>query len=319
MSDHKNVLVDLGQLTEPARILTERTCDAVGGWLRPRQMRRIAKAEADVKLIETQSGIDQRRLLDVAEINDRKLGERTLKRFVEEEVKKQVNMEEVLSQAIDKLSSTAKPGDIEADFLTDAMAKCRNISNSKMQSMWASIIANEANQPGSVSKRTLHLLSTLDRRDAELFQKFSQAIWHVNRAKTAIVTPLMIKAMAGNGLNFENLSHLETLGLIRIVEGTSTYEFSMENSTRTATKVEISGKEGVLIVDFIEPMEKVAFNVGNIMLTRTGHELSDICDAEPNDQYFQIVVEHLMKSNRLIYSPFPRHRNIGHQKLPVTN
>lgn len=48
-SSQSLIHIDGAALAEPARLLVERACDAVGGWLRPWQMRRIGAAEADVK------------------------------------------------------------------------------------------------------------------------------------------------------------------------------------------------------------------------------------------------------------------------------
>ncbi len=48
-----------------------------------------------------------------------------------------------------------------------------------MQLLWARILAGEFSQPGKYSPRTLHTLRSLNRADAELFQRYCRYVWFV--------------------------------------------------------------------------------------------------------------------------------------------
>ena len=57
MSENKNPLVSLGELSKPATVLIEKVSEAVGGICKPWQMVRVAKAEAEVERIRAESEI----------------------------------------------------------------------------------------------------------------------------------------------------------------------------------------------------------------------------------------------------------------------
>jgi hypothetical protein len=46
--------------------------------------------------------------------------------------------------------------------------KCRIVSDNQMQILWCKVLAGEANSHGSYSKRTINLLGSIHREEAEL-------------------------------------------------------------------------------------------------------------------------------------------------------
>lgn len=147
-----------GKITEPATVLITKISDAVGGLYKPYQIRRVSKAEADAAIIKEQANI---------EIND--LQRRAFNRLVSEEAKKQDNIESITEKAIPQLTSSSTPQDMDNDWIMNFFDKCRIVSDEDMQLLWAKVLANEANSPGSYSKRTINSLASLDKTDAELF------------------------------------------------------------------------------------------------------------------------------------------------------
>ena len=47
----------------------------------------------------------------------------------------------------------------------------------EMQSLWARVLATEANAPGALSKRAVNVLSDFDKSDAELFTRLCGFSW----------------------------------------------------------------------------------------------------------------------------------------------
>ncbi len=80
----ENNLVNFGELSKPATVLIEKISDAIGGYFKPYQIKRIAKAEAEASIIKAQAN---------TEISA--LGRRALKRFIAEEAMKQRNIEAI--------------------------------------------------------------------------------------------------------------------------------------------------------------------------------------------------------------------------------
>ncbi len=110
------VNVDLGRLAKPATVLVERVSDAVGGIAKPWQLRRVANAEADIKITDLQ--------------------QRAARRFIEEETKNQINIESITRQTIPDLNEDSQPEKIEEDFLRNFFDKCCIVSDEQMQDIW---------------------------------------------------------------------------------------------------------------------------------------------------------------------------------------
>ena len=147
-----NSLINLGDLSRPATVLIEKVSDALGGYFKPYQIKRVAKAEGEAEIIKAQAQI---------EVTD--LQRRALSRFVAEEAKKQDNIEKITEKAIPLLEESSKPQDVEDDWITNFFDKCRIISDDDMQSLWAKVLSGEANSPGSFSKRTVNFLVSFKR------------------------------------------------------------------------------------------------------------------------------------------------------------
>ena len=85
-------------------------------------------------------------------------------------------MEDITAKAIPHLNEEAKPDAMEDDWVANFFDKGRIVSNPEMQSLWARVLAGEANIPSTYSKRTVNLLSDLDKSEAELFHQ-TLRIW----------------------------------------------------------------------------------------------------------------------------------------------
>ena len=103
---------------------------------------------------------------------------------------------------------------MENDWLVNFFDKSRIVSDNEMQDLWSRVLAGEANTPGTYSKRTVNFLSDLDKVDAELFTKLCGFGWTIGD-----VVPLVFDVQAEiynkYGINFNTLSHLESIGLVQ--------------------------------------------------------------------------------------------------------
>jgi len=270
--DNSTSLVNLGNLSKPADTLIKKVSSAIGGVFEPWQIKRVAKAETEANLIKAKSEI---------EITD--LHRRAMHRFVEEEANRQENMEEITKKSIPHLKQESKPEQMEDDWVTNFFDKSRIISDDEMQTLWAQVLAGEANSPGTYSKRTVNLLGDLDKKDAQLFQTLCRFGWLVGN-----FTPLVFDPQAeiynSAGINFESLSHLDSLGLIQF---TGISGFSRQQLPKQVV-VAYCGQPLALT------MQKDTDNVleiGNVLLTQAGRELVSIVNAPGVEGFFEYVKE----------------------------
>ena len=276
-------LINLGELSKPATVLIEKISEAVGGIAKPWQIKRVAQAEADASVIQANA------LVQVSEIE-----RRALVRMVREEGQKQENIENITAKAIPHLSPEAQPGNIEKDWLTHFFDRSRLVSDDEMQSLWANVLAGQANKPGSFSKRTVELVATLDKIDAQLFTRFCTFAWMVGD-----VTPLILDEKNDifnrKGINFPSLTHLDDLGLISFNNLTG----FVKQGFGKYTTVFYYGKP--INIEFQE--DRNDLQIGKILLTRAGQELAGLCGASPSDDYFSYVLAEWQNLGYILSSP----------------
>lgn len=98
-------------------------------------------------------------------------------RFLEEEAKRQLNIEKITRAALPYLEEKSSPENVEDDWITSFFDKCRIVSDEKMQALWSRVLAGEANNPSAFSKHTVNLLADLDKNDAEAFVRLCCFTW----------------------------------------------------------------------------------------------------------------------------------------------
>jgi hypothetical protein len=264
----------LAALSTPVTVLIEKIAGAVGVLYEPKRIVRKAAAEAAAAQITAFSNL---------EISD--IQARTLQRIMYAESRKQENIEKITAQAVATLPNDAKPETLNEDWVTNFFNKCENVSDEEMQSLWANLLSGEATHPGTYSKRTVELVSMLDKNDAELFTRFCQFVWLFGTKPTPIVFNYRDEIFATAGMTLTSLWHLDDIGLINF-DINSTY------------KKQGSGKKWMLtyfgrrtIIEFPSDSGNEIF-YGNVSFTTVGAELWNVSGATPNwDFYHHIVTD----------------------------
>lgn len=278
MAEQNNSIINLGELAEPAKVLVEKVSDAVGGVFKPYQIKRVAKAEAEAEIIKAKTQI---------EISE--LQQRALNRFLLEEATKQENIESITSKAIPLLNDAAEPENIERDWMVDFFDKSRLISDDEMQELWAGVLAGEANVPGTYSKRTIHLVASLDKSDALLFTKLCSYVWDVGLL-VPIVFDTKHDIYKTNEIDFISLTHLDSLGLINF-DSLSGYK---NNGYSKFSKIHY--KNNFVTLEFPNETEN-SLNIGKVIFTKAGEQLAKICHPPVVDGFEEYVMsEWLMKN-----------------------
>ena len=262
-------------LSKPAKALIGKISNAVGILFETRQIKRVAKAQAEAARIEAQSEI---------EITD--LHRRAVRRWIEEEAQRQKNIESITAKALPQLNENANPDSIEDDWIVNFFDKSRIVSDNEMQDLWARILAGEANAPGTYAKRTVNLLLDLDKNEAELFTKLCGFVWAV---EGEVPGPLVFDQTAEiykrNGLDFISLNHLDSIGLIHYggLESIAINELPK--------RFTVAYYDRTLALE----MSKDADNdlgIGYVMFTRIGMELAPICEGKPVDGFWEYVKDY---------------------------
>ena len=256
----------------PADILIKKISEDVGGLLIPYQIMKVATAESETALFK-----DQTRIV----LTD--LYRRAIHRFMEEEAQRQQNMEQITLQALPHLDEDADPSGIEKDWLVNFFEKSRLISDKEMQALLARVLSEEANSPGAFSKSTVNALCNLDRIDMEQFQALCSFGWFVGEF-TPLVFDVKAEIYRNHGVNYEILSHLERIGLIRF----RSYAGYMLIDLPKTVIVAYCSQPLVLT---LEKEKKNRLHLGNVRFTPIGNELATICSAQRIEGFEDYVKE----------------------------
>lgn len=104
---------------------------------------------------------------------------------------------------------------ISDDWLANFFEGCQDVGEKEMQKLWAKILAGEVERPGRFSRRTLHVLRTMDRDDAQLLTRFCAVAFETGEGPNKAYAFAQINLMWSTIPNFYLLAtHLTSIGLL---------------------------------------------------------------------------------------------------------
>ncbi len=284
--DSTGSAISFGDLTKPATVLIEKISEAIGGIFRPHQIRRIAEAEAQADRIKA-----------ISQIEITELQRRAMYRFFSEEAKKQQNIESITAKALPELAEAATPEKIEDDWITNFFDKCRLISDEEMQTLWSKVLAGEANAPGRYSKRTVGVLSSLDKSDAELFRSLCSFGWFLGD-----IVPL-IYDVSGEiynqaGIYFDSLKHLDEIGLL------SFEPLAGFRRMKLPQKATVFYYGESVEITFPNPQDN-DLSLGTVLLSKAGQELARVCGSASLPGFRDYTVSRWKSMGLPVTEPIP--------------
>lgn len=271
-------LINLGDLSKPATVLIEKVSSAVGLVYEPYHIKRVARAEAEA---------DKIRALAKIELTD--LDQRAIERLIHQEARKQNNIEQITAQAATELPSDAKVESLSEDWVAHFFKQCDTVSDKEMQSLWARLLSGEAAKPGTFSKRTVDFVSSIDKKDAQLFSTFCQFLW-LFEDLVPLVYETENEIYTKEGMTFSALKHLDSIGLISF-ESTSGYVLKGYGKRATFYYY---GRP--VSLEFLKD-DSNQLKTGKVLLTSVGKELAPICGSCRNEAFYEYVIEQWFKEN----------------------
>lgn len=242
----------------------------------PTRIVRAAHAEAEAEKIKAVGRI---------EINE--LERRALERMVREEGRHQRNMETITSKAALKLSDSARPEDIDDDWLVDFFEKCRTAGDELMQDLWAKLLSEEANNPNTFSRQVVSIVSTMGKSQAQLFEKLCNYswTWTFTTPLYPFIFDLSDEIYRFRFMTLNDISELESLGLVRL-----DLAARFQLPAGEGTWIRYQGR-GFKVIAKNPPVE--AFPHGHVIFTNAGRLLARVSQARPVDGFVDYVARKL--------------------------
>lgn len=273
---------DLAGFSEPAKELIQRCSTGLGNIFQPLHTRRMANAESDAAILRARTEVEIDKIKTQGAIEVSEIQQRAIARMLYEEENKQQNIESIVSKALPELGESAKPSQIEEDWLSNFFDKCRLVSDEEMQILWGKVLAGEANEPGTYSKRTINFIRSLDQQEAEKFQSLCRFGDQEN------VTPLIHSysddLYKNTGVTFNSLNELQAIGLINF-NGITGYSKIWEQGD----------KEKTITYKYFDDIFEITitgnkFEVGQVLFTEMGKQIAAICETSPVEEFTSYIV-----------------------------
>lgn len=182
MSEEKNPLINVTDLTglkEPLIKLIDTLGGAVKIATQPWVTKRNAKADAEAigmlsdTLNNPHGEITYNNANFSITVKPNTIEEAAITRMVETEVRRQLNIDSVISKSASILETKETVSDtpVDKDWFNRFLTHIQDITNEDMQNIWAQILASEIEQPNSFSFRTLDFLKSIHPKEANIIQK----------------------------------------------------------------------------------------------------------------------------------------------------
>ncbi|MGI9387918.1 MAG: DUF2806 domain-containing protein, partial [Methyloligellaceae bacterium] len=274
---------DTKDMAEVANRLFEKISNTVGKVDVPVHNVRMAKAATKALSIKAE------REATLPAIQDR-----AVERFIQQETRKQENLESIIGKAREFLSPVSEPEQLNEDWLHDWSERASKVSDEELQSLWARLLANETNTPGSFRKGVLHTVALLEKADADNFTKLCQFVVHAG-GPVPLVFDIQQKIYKDAGLSFTVLGDLEALGLV--------FHNSTDKFFKRGFPKRFDIQYGPLSLQVELPKRKNELVMGQVRFTKVGEQLFPLSGAELMPTFPQHIADEYRKTNITVTGP----------------
>ena len=186
-----------------------------------------------------------------------------------------------------RLHEDANPESVDNDWIVNFFDKSRIVSDSEMQELWSRVLANEANSPGSYSKRTVNFLSDMDKTEAESFTKLCGFGWQIGDFMS-LVFDVQAEIYNKHGINFNALSHLASIGLVQF---DNLAGFVRQKLPK---RIAVLYYGRALALELPDDADN-NLELGTALLTRVGQELASLCGSKRADGFWDYAQDQWKK------------------------
>lgn len=166
------------------------------------------------------------------------------------DVEQQRNLESIGKKAAELTFNHQVPDpqrQVDLDWISQFRESCKHTSDEEMQSLWARILAGEIEHPGKFSLRTVGIVRTLRKSEAELFRRLCAAVVFAKLENSFYVpvlnniTDKLVFSETLPPISYDELLDLESYGLVHNAHGKLVY--NLDNGEFLT-----QGKQGILIL-----------------------------------------------------------------------
>lgn len=285
-------MFDLVVEGKPLEKFIEVVSNAIGVVYEPRQLVRVARAEAKAERIKAIEHAKTEAMLanDMEGFEQLSMIER---RLVQKEQKRQTNIKNVLSVAAQTISKEqdVSSSPVDPDWATRFFDIAQDISNEQMQDLWGRILAGEIKQPNSYSMRTLDALRSITSEEAQLFEEMAQYVLYDG---SFYIFRDPYGENSDEGYQYVDIARLMEIGLIQAGSNVVQNFYNVEGEITTH---QISyGDAYIAFVEMPANLKQISFPI--YPLTHVGEELYKLIKVQPQSEYLEAVLHKILEKNK---------------------
>ena len=285
-------MFDLVVEGKPLEKFIEVVSNAIGVVYEPRQLVRVARAEAKAERIKAIEHAKTEAMLanDMEGFEQLSMIER---RLVQKEQKRQTNINNVLSVAAQTISKEqdVSSSPVNPDWATRFFDIAQDISNEQMQDLWGRILAGEIKQPNSYSMRTLDALRSITSEEAQLFEEMAQYVLYDG---SFYIFRDPYGENSDEGYQYVDIARLMEIGLIQAGSNVVQNFYNVEGEITTH---QISyGDAYIAFVEMPANLKQISFPI--YPLTHVGEELYKLIKVQPQSEYLEAVLHKILEKNK---------------------
>jgi Protein of unknown function (DUF2806) len=272
---------------------------------------RVADAKADVDVELTRARGEVQKNLILAE-GDFILFEQAVERLGFRELEHQRILVEILRKLIALAPRRLSEEPVGKQFIFDAIDNSQDTTNEGMQQLWAELIAEEFAKPGSFSPKTLSVMKSLRREDAELFATYCRFAWGFPEEAHKFVpnvqslvhsdgffdasipraVPNIYQDLVESEVSYFRRVQLESLGLIKLNPHSQGVNWRL--SREDPLTLHFHGRPYTIRIKAEQQVKPLVFTAD--YFTPAGNELYSLCQAQPHEEFrkqFLATIRHL--------------------------
>ena len=285
-------------LVSPTEKLIDAVSGAIGKAYEPRHIRKMADAKAyelrliadtvrnnsDVPIVYDSTGVS----IDTS--NYEEIAKRASCRLAFQEITKQQNIEAIADKAYEELEHSDVVNDepVSQDWMSRFFNSVEDISDEKMQEMWAHILAGEIKKPNTYSYRTIEKLKNMTRQEAELFEKVA-GLSLQNTGTFFVINDNAI--LNAHGVYFKHLLELEECGLMSAQSLSLTIQASQDEPDY------IINDKYIGLIRGKEPKKKQSLKLNIFAFTESGKQLIKAIHPQIDGQYLIDCLQVIRQKN----------------------
>lgn len=257
-------------LAEVANNVLNKLSDAVGWMVNHDTTKRIATST----YIQEIQNSDYDPLMKAALISSAK-----------KSIKEYCNQANIVGIALQSVKATAKPNEVDDDWLAQFMDKTRLVSDKEFQILWGNILAEECNTPGSIPKSLLHIMEQMDKEQATQFMDLATISVYTEEGNERYFTPVIWREILAEyedkyRITVDSLINLQSIGLIETQLGAISSGFTITSEVTPVT-IHYFDREYSL------PNDTSKFATGCVVYTKAGNALCRAVKPQKVEDFFE--------------------------------